>query len=731
MLLVARIAFWTAAGTLAFALCRRGLGLDDEGAMLSSAAAILEGKIPYRDIDMFVTPAAWYLNAAIFALTGPSVIATRIAAAGCLLATMAVTRRIVRICGGPIWGDFAAGLVAIFSVWAWPTWTWSFYSPWATLFSMVALACTLDWIRSRRSGWLVACGLALGVAIAFKQNYGAFAAVGCALAVLLDEVAGATSPQTNWRDIATRTLRHGVLVALGGASVLLPGVMWLAWQGALPAAFDSLVLRPFQGFTDSQSIRYLRIGDLWRQTQIWLVGGLVYMAVPVKAISVPFRWPPPAISLVVVLHIVIYWIPAFATAGFGLRGILRLHRQPGLEERALLAIVVFAAIYFLGVFPRADFNHVINVYQPVLAMLAAGAAVHFGKGRWRRGVIRKVCAGAATALFLCFVSVAALWMNDLRKTLWIPLQAPRAAMVLVEPLDAHVLNDEIALLQRLTTADEPVFALPVLSMVPFLAERPMPTRYRNFYAVHIGHDAGLEAARDIERSNARVVVAAYDNFFSDPTGMLTYGHELASYLRRHFQPAFSVGNAAHMILLRREIPLDDAPSKDLWMMCNVQAGGLPYTFLREHLLFRSLYHSFRGAWADYNHGLTICNFRIPTDARLTLALELRQPTPALQPASARAEVWLFRTRKRPLRLIEQEWQLASEITSIRTAGKTFEVDLSRWSGEVGSLMLRTLVEGEIPEAPFDPFGLTVMWNDARVESPDYEDGRRDDEGGGR
>lgn len=729
VLFFARAAFWATAATLAFALCRRGLTLSDEGDLLSGAAAILQGKIPYRDLDMFVTPGAWYLNAAIFAFSGPSVIATRIAAATCLLATMAVTRRIVRISGGPLWGDFAAGLIAIFAVWAWPAWTWSFYSPWATLFSSAALACTLEWMRSRRPAWLLTCGLMLGLAIAFKQNYGVFAAVGCALAVLLEEVAAAAAPEISWRAIswrtvAQRTLRAGLRIALGGILVLLPGIAWLAWQGALPAAFDLLVLRPFQGFIDAHSIRYVRIGDLWRQAQIWSAAGMIYMAVPITATSVPMRWPSSAVSLTVVLSVALYWIPVFGFAGFGLHGLLRLRRQPAFSERALLATVVFAAVYFLGVFPRCDFNHLINVYQPVLAMLVAGAAANFGHGRWRSGVMHKTCAGAAALLFLCFAGVAAVWMNDLRKTLWLPLHAPRAG-VLVDGLTSLMLDDEIELLRTLTADDEPVFALPDLSMIPFLAERPMPTRYHNFYSVHIGQDAGRDAARDIEQSGARVVVATYENFFADPTRMLTYGRELTEYLRVNFRPVFSLGNQNHMVLVRRKKPLDETPSRPLLMMCDVPADGVAKTFAREHLLFWSLHHSFRGAWATYNQRLTSCQFQVPADARLRLALELRQPVPAPEAASARAQVWLFRDRGRPRRLLEHEWPLAAEIASIRKAGQEFEIDLSRWNGEVVNLLLRTVVDGAVPQSPFDGSGLSVMWNDPRVESPEYDNGKSD------
>lgn len=718
-LLLARLVFWAAAAVLAYALCRRGITLSDEGDVLSGALGILHGQVPYRDIDMFVTPGVWYLNAAVFALAGPSVIATRLAAAVCLVATMAVVRRIVRHSGSGLWGDFAAGLVALFAIWAWPAWTWSFYSPWATLFSLAALACALEWMRSRGRAWLLVCGALLGTAIAFKQNYGVFAAAGCALAVALDEIVVASAvAQVGTRAIARATLRAGLLVAAGGALVLLPGVAWLAAQGALPAAFDLLVLRPFEGFIQSHSIPFVGFGDFWRQQQIWTVGGLVYMAVPVTATAVPSHWPGWAISLVVLLHIALYWIPAFAFAGLGLHAIRRLRLRPGFPERALLATGVFAGAYFLGVFPRADFNHLINVYQPVLALLAAGAATYFGAGRWRTTGLRRASAAGAALVFVLFAGIGAVWMNDLRKTLWLPLETERAG-ILVDTFESQMLNSEIALIRSLTAEGEPVFALPNLSMIPFLADRPMPTRYHNFYAVHIGQDEGRDAAREIELSGARVIVASYENFFADPIGLLSYGRELAQYLRTNFRPVYSLGNQSRLVLIRREQPLEETPWRSLASSCQVWPQGPSGTFLKEHLLFRSIYHSFWWAQGTFNQKMTTCQVKVPEDARLRVALELRQPGLATEPASVRSEIWLLGPRGRPRRLLEHDRQLATESVWKRDAGEEFEVDLSRWHGEEVYLLLRTIVDGEIPEAPLDHHGLSVMWNGLRMESPEY------------
>lgn len=219
-----------------------------------------------------------------------------------------------------------------------------------------------------------------------------------------------------------------------------------------------------------------------------------------------------------------------------------------------------------------------------------------------------------------------------------------------------------------------------------------------------------------------MVVATYEDFFADPTRMLRYGSELKTYLRRNFRPAFSVGNHLHMVLVPRKEPLEDKPSRDLWPMCDVRPGGVPATFMHEHLLFRSLYHWFQKAWATHNQALTKCQFEVPADARLRLGLELYQPAPADGPGAARAEIWLFQDRGRPRRLLTQQWPLATESDSIHKAGREFEIDLSRWNGKVVNLLLRSVVDGKVPPPTFDDLGFSVMWNGARLESPDYETG---------
>ncbi len=714
-----RVLFWTVAVIYTVGICRRSLTLGDEGYLLSQAAAMLDGKVPYRDLDLFVTPGIWYLLAALFSVTGPQVLITRWAAGACLLATMLVSRRVVSEVGGPRWGDLGPLLIAVFSMWAFPAWSFAFYSPWATLFALAALASVLAWIRTRRAAWMFACGIGCGLCVVFKQNYGVFAAVGSALAVVIDLLL-TRRPNSTLRTLAADFARISAPAVTGMLVPVIPLLVVLARAGALLPAFNSLVLRPFRGFADAHSISYLSFGDFAGFEQLHRSAGFVYMSVPMSVTDLASRWPAFGLWLINLLHYGLYWIPPFLFAALLVRAWLR-RRTPSAGDRALAAITVFASLFFLGVFPRADLNHLINVYQPVLCLAAAAAAACFAEGRWRTGLLRTAGAAACAAVLFAYSMVAAAWMNDIRKLFSVPLAAPRGG-VLVERADADLVDYEVETLRKLTAEGEPVMALPGLSMIPFLAERPMPTRFFNYYSVHIGFDGGHTVVDEMEKAGVRIVLANYENFFADPVGMLTYAPELTNYLRERFVPVRSIAGQTHMILERRPQPRDTTASVPLNLFCRSLAGGLPSSFGRERMLFRTIYHSFAGMWGSNAEALSICRLQVPRSGRLHVLLDLRQQDPALEAGNVNADAWLWPDSGEPQRLFATEWPLATTLDMEGPRPREFDVDLSPWEGSIVTVILRSIVNGEIYAAFPDPNRLSVTWNDGSIESPDFLEG---------
>jgi hypothetical protein len=714
--IIGRALFWLAAAFYVVELCRRNITLGDEGYILSQAAAMLDGKVLYRDLDLFVSPGIWYLVAGLFSLAGTEILVTRWAAASCLLATMLVCRRIVAEVGGPRWGDVAPVVIAVFAMWAFPAWSFAFYSPWATLFALIGLACVLSWMRSDRTVWLLACGVACGLSLVFKQNYGAFAAIGCGIAIATDLALRRPGPTsvTTW---VIAVLRLGVPVMIGFASLLLPLVALLWYQGALPAAYDSLVLRPFQGFVDSHSIPYLAFGDIGSFQQLRRSFGYIYRAVPMSVTDISSRWPGWALWIVDLLHWGLYWLPPALSLGVLVRT-WRCRERASIQDRALLAISAFSLIYFLGVFPRADLNHLINVFQPMLCLATATAAVAFGAGLSAATPLRRAAALTCLLVFAGYSVVAAAWMNDIRKLFAFPVTAPRGG-VLVSQIDATLINAEVALIQDLVPAGESTFAIPGLSMIPFLAERPMPTRFYNYYAVHVGFDSGVSAAREIDESDARVILSEYENFFSDPEGMLSYAPALTDYIRREFIPTRSLGDHRHMLLERRKRSRDDIPGISLNFLCRSVQGGPSYTYPQEHLLYSSLHHSFTSMWGNSGMALSVCRTQIPDRGNLHVQLELRQEDSALEGGIARADAWIWPDVGEPTRLFATEWSLATDLPIDSPAPREFDSSLRRWAGETVTLMLRSHVEADIQSQGYDPARLEVIWNDGLLESTDY------------
>jgi hypothetical protein len=180
-----------------------------------------------------------------------------------------------------------------------------------------------------------------------------------------------------------------------------------------------------------------------------------------------------------------------------------------------------------------------------------------------------------------------------------------------------------------------------------------------------------------------------------------------------------------MILQRRDEALEDVPRRGLWQYCRIPMGGRPSQMVREHLLFRTLYHSYRGVVTDDASVVTVCRLRVPSHARVRFSLDLRQPVAAEERVIALADVWTLPERGRPRRLLRRRWSLTTESSWSMPAGREYALDLSAYEGKTLTLLFRSQIDGKPPDT-LDPFGLSVMWNDAYVESPEFAPDEDDD-----
>ncbi len=702
-----RIVVLLALVAFAIPLCRRSIVLADEGYILLQSWDLLNGKMLYRDMDAFVTPGMWLVLAGTFRLLGPSVIASRVPVFFALLAMYGTGYRITSRLAGARYGLLALALLVVCTVWAFPAWTFAFYSPFSVTFALVALERLLAWRDSRRSRDLLLCGFAVGVAIVFKQNYGVFALGGLAL--------GALAVRSEQGLTGTAWLRAGArdaLFAAGGlAAAGLPIVAWLAAEGALGAAWQGLVVHPFE-FRSLHGIPYLPLSAI-AKPDLMKSGPemLTYAAQPVYRVPPLIPWIY-QIGLVERMHVLFYWAPPMVLA----LGVALSYRpdsgrsvaRPRPVDAGLFSVSAVAGLVFLGVFPRADFNHLVNVYQPVV--LAGVVVAHHLLARRpapRTWPVRAAVGGTLVVLAL-YAAVAAVWYAGLIERLDSKILAARGG-VLDTDEQAQRIDYEVRTIQAETRPDEALLTVPDLSMLNFLADRPMPSAYYNLYEHHIVHDGGAAVVKGDLEHGGPLAITRYNDFFSDRVLLREYAPALVDYLKTHFDMKYTVGHEDFIHLERRSEPRPKPRTVSILPWCNTSRG---YQTVREHLLFPALYHD-PGTGGEMPTATveTPCDVPVPREgATFVVRLGYRAPAVVVRNTTLTMEVLAVGANEKLL--------LAHEVFTVEPAlpvarrkpvAPELRIDLTPWAGRTVRLILRTIRRGQVHVRPLEPRGFGTVW----------------------
>jgi len=690
------------AGAFAYPLCVRGINLSDEGFLLQEVVDILAGKVLYRDIEAFVAPGMWYLTAALFTLVEPSVLSSRILAWLAYVGTVGVSFHLaIRHCGFP----YALGVVLAFltlSLWAYPSWTFAWYSPWAVMFALLALDQVMRWDEggARGRGHLLAAGVFVGLTVVFKQNYGAFSLAATAVAI------AATRHARGDRGLAwlRATWAGGLPVAAGLCAVVFPVLAYFASEGALGTIFYRFVVYPTE-FTGTAHIPFPDFASLFRADLVtdgdWR---FTYMAPhAAMAVSVPLRWFFD-IQGVERLYILGYFIPpAVFLAGtvLGLRG------RGGRIDAPLLAVCALAALVFLGVFPRADFTHLITVYPP--AMLAAAFLAHRltrGGSVWRR-VGARIVWSVGGLLAVVYVFYAGVWYLHLIESESRELRYPRAG-VLVSPLQEHTLREQLDAIVARVGPGEPMLTVPDMAMLNFLAERPQAGPYYQMYDHMISHDEGRGVVEAAEAHGVQTVLVRRDNFFSAQRNLTEYAPVLASWLRTHFAQVHTINSDRLIFLQRRESPLPADVSRDLIVLCELSP---PRTRRMEHLYFDSLFQGLDETLGRERE--TRCPLPVGGPSHLRVRTSYRRPLEASREARVEVEARLESPDGDRV-LARETLRVEPEQMGGHPPDPVFEIDLDE-TGAGATVVLRSRLRGDVEMHPLDvtPFG--VMWQDPRLQ----------------
>jgi hypothetical protein len=699
--------FLVAAVALAFALpvVRRGIILSDEGYLLQQSLDLLGGRVLYRDMDAFITPGMWFLVAGVFAAFEPSVIASRYLmwiAYGVLAWTVF---RIVAPTAGRAAGLGAIGALLAMTIWAFPAWTFAFYSPIAVLLVLLALERLLAWQRSGRRRDLLLVGLLLGGAICVKQNYGVFGLLGAAAGWAAQRIGGG-------RDEAGDAARDVAAVALGGLIAGAPFVVYLLANGAWGDAWRSLVLHPFE-FAGRHDIPFAPLSELWRpDVYSEHVERLTYLSYAHLRLG-PIA-PLQGVRGTQRLHVLAYWLPLLVfTAGL----VLAFLRDPDRGRRVdvpLLSVVCVSAAVFVGVLPRADFNHLLNVYQPVVVSGAIVTQRAFARLRRRpwpvRGALAVLCAGVA----LLYGGSAALWYVGLLRSHVVPVEGPRGG-ILVDRIDGAKIQDLVRVVESETRPGDALLTIPDLTMLNFLTARGVPSAYYNLYEHHIAGDGGAAVVAGAERSDVRLAITRYDNFFSDRVGLVDYAPVLVDYLATRFERAFIGPEQDYIVYRRRDEPVAIVPFEDALADCRSSSD---LAEVRGHLLFSALYHHSRPTEPIPPEGVvTTCTVQVPGSGGV-LSLELGYLRPrSVQPGTQLVSEIDLSVDGGRSRLHEEAFRVVPRQGERRQ--QPFErvvLPLDAAAGREAKIEFRTRLVGSATPHPLDWKGFAMTYRDPRVQA---------------
>lgn len=495
----------------------------DEGHLVATAQRLLQGDLLYRDIQTGIFPGIYYLAALLFETLGMDVLVTRWVQVAVNTAIALVLwfagLRMMR----PRWAALAPVAFLALVPLGFPVLTMLNYSTVSLAFGLVALLFMLRYVEENRTLDAVVCGLALALCALTKQNFGALAG----LALLLGFLWGRRGSP-----LANRTVVAGLFpVVVAGGGLTLAAASYFVATGS----FADLVHATFTQLLSTQAASFYHPippilgshpqGDglfVFLYSPPALFGYLIHgesllgvrISPAVCALAIRLSYGLPLLGLVLA-PIVLY----------GTR-----ETDRGSERRASRVVVVFAGLFFFGIFPSAIWSHLAFVLPPVLLV---GAWVG---DRFERA-LEVAKPGGARALYVsCAVGVLLLALlavrsvADIRRWHPVALGLPRASVYLGGE-EALLYRGATAFLEQCARIGEPIFVVPTHPLLYFVTDRPNPTRYD----LTIPGDVDGEAIiRALESSRTRCVIFDPDMYPEFPPFEQLFP-ELADFLDTHYE----------------------------------------------------------------------------------------------------------------------------------------------------------------------------------------------------
>jgi hypothetical protein len=281
------LAVWIASAAYVGARLDRGWFPLDEGTLGHSAERVLQGELPHRDFDDVYTGGLARLDAAVFEVSGTSLLSLRLALYAVFLLWVPAVYYIATRFANPV----AAGVVTLLCVvWSLPTYPAAMPSWYNLFFATFGAAALIRYTETHRKRWLFAAGMAGGLSIVIKI-VGLYYVAAALLFIAFVEHQAAVSPP---RETDGRTPnRFYAVLLLGGSLVFVTALVWFVrvvpgtsklLQFVLPGALLALTLSLIEWREpgrESAATRLLRVAVMGAP----FVAGL---ALPILLFAIPY-----------------------------------------------------------------------------------------------------------------------------------------------------------------------------------------------------------------------------------------------------------------------------------------------------------------------------------------------------------------------------------------------------------------------------------------------------------
>ncbi len=345
--------FWSVLAAAFFgAILTQPPVIYDEGLIVSGAARILHGQVPYRDFNTGYPPAQFYTIAGVFSAFGTTLLAERIwdlvwrlaiVAFAVVLARAAIPRKrtpvLPLICAGLVTGSYDAHLYPMIS---------------AMLPCFAAVWCAVLYLNQRGKRWLFFSGVAAGAAVLYRHDLAACVGGAVILAICYQAMAGR---ERKW-------LQFLAIFAAGVLLVVAMPVLYFWLSVPHDALAQSFIVFPRMTFAG----RYLPLhGPVsirgWHDSILAWRDFYLPLAIIVAATITLRRIPTTHRATIALL-----WMTAASTLALTIQRVDRSHAYPAfmfsmvllcaciaewqLENRTLLKnLILFGVICCYGVLP--------------------------------------------------------------------------------------------------------------------------------------------------------------------------------------------------------------------------------------------------------------------------------------------------------------------------------------------------------------------------------------------